>query len=186
MLGLGTLIALLPESTFAFAAAGAAAVAGRRAASTAGLVLLLLLSSPAPVRGQVTVFTALERSLRSDIMCTCGCRRSLALCGMPNCHGEAEQMALMRTLISEGKDRDQVLAAFVEKQGVSALMVPPNEGFNRTAWVFPAIAGVAGLVLVGVTAVRWTRRPRPLEEKTTDAIDPTLDARLDDELRDLD
>jgi cytochrome c-type biogenesis protein CcmF len=186
MLGLGTLIALLPESTFAFAAAGAGALAGRRAASTIGVLLLLLLGSPATARGQVTVFTALERSLRSEIMCTCGCRRSLALCGMPNCHGEAEQMALMRTLISEGKNREQILTAFTEKQGVSALMVPPNEGFNRTAWVFPAIAGVAGLVLVGVTAVRWARRPQEADAATTAAIDPALDARLDDELRDLD
>jgi cytochrome c-type biogenesis protein CcmH/NrfF len=105
---------------------------------------------------------------------------------MPNCHGEAEQMALMRSLISEGKNREQVLAAFVEKQGVSALMVPPNEGFNRTAWVFPAIAGVAGLVLVGVTAVRWARRPQEADAATAAAIDPALDARLDDELRDLD
>ena len=65
-------------------------------------------------------------------------------------------------------------------------MVPPDEGFNRTARIFPVVAGVAGLVLVGVTAVRWSRR-RSAETSTEQApIDPTLDARLDDELRDLD
>ena len=183
VVGLGTLIALLPESTFAFAAAGAPGVAGQ--ATTVGLMLLLLLGAPRSAMAQVTVFTALERAVRADIMCTCGCRRSLALCGMPNCHGEAEQMAVMRKFIAQGQNHQQVLASFVSTQGPQALMVPPNEGFNRTARIFPIVAGVAGLALVGITAFRWSRR------KSDDAapeapIDPTLDARLDDELRDLD
>ena len=29
--------------------------------------------------------------LETEIMCTCGCRRSLANCGMPNCEGHAAQ-----------------------------------------------------------------------------------------------
>jgi cytochrome c-type biogenesis protein CcmF len=184
VLGLGTLLALLPEATFAFATASVPGVAGT--ASTVGLILFMLLASPASVLGQVTVFTALERSLRADIMCTCSCRRSLEKCGMSNCHGEAELMAKMRAYIAQGQGREQVLASFVADQGPSALMVPPNEGFNRTAWVFPAAVGAVGLALVGLTARRWTKRPRPTDDTGATPIDSELNARLDDELRDLD
>jgi cytochrome c-type biogenesis protein CcmH/NrfF len=132
------------------------------------------------------MFTALEKAVRADIKCTCGCRRSLEKCGMPNCHGEAEQMALMRTFIEQGQNHQQVLASFVAAQGPQALMVPPDEGFNRTARIFPVVAGAAGLVLVGVTAFRWSRRKSADASTEQAPIDPTLDARLDDELRDLD
>jgi cytochrome c-type biogenesis protein CcmF len=184
VVGLGTLIALLPESTFAFATATAPGVAGQ--ATTVGLILLMLLGLPGRALAQVTMFTALEKAVRADVKCTCGCRRSLGLCGMPNCHGEAEQMALMRTFIEQGQNHQQVLASFVAAQGPQALMVPPNEGFNRTARIFPVVAGIAGLVLVGVTAVRWSRRKGADASTEQAPIDPTLDARLDDELRDLD
>jgi cytochrome c-type biogenesis protein CcmH/NrfF len=105
---------------------------------------------------------------------------------MPNCEGEAAQMAQMRAYIAQGQNREQVLASFVADQGPSALMVPPNEGFNRTAWVFPAAVGAVGLVLVGLTARRWTRRPRQADDTGATPIDSELNARLDDELRDLD
>jgi hypothetical protein len=128
----------------------------------------MLLASPATVLGQVTVFTALERSLRNDIMCTCSCRRSLTFCGMPNCEGEAAQMAKMREYIAQGKNREQVLAAFVADQGPSALMAPPNQGFNRTAWLFVAGArawpwGSRSPVVrrTSATAPADGRRPRP-------------------------
>jgi cytochrome c-type biogenesis protein CcmH/NrfF len=94
-------------------------------------------------------------------------------------------MALMRTFIAQGQNHQQVLASFVTAQGPQALMVPPNEGFNRTARIFPIVAGVAGLALVAITAFRWSRRKS--DDTTPEApIDPTIDARLDDELRDLD
>jgi cytochrome c-type biogenesis protein CcmH/NrfF len=182
VLGLGTLIALLPESTFAFATAPAVATQAR----TVGLLLLLLLGGPSSAFAQVTVFTALERSLRAEIKCTCGCRRSLEKCGMPNCHGEAEQMALMRKFIAQGMNRDQVLEAFVAEQGASAMMVPPRQGFNRTAWYLPLAIGAFGLGLVGVAARRWSRRPTAEPVVPGPTADPSLDARLDDELRDLD
>jgi hypothetical protein len=184
VVGIGTLIALLPEATFAFATATAPGVAGQ--ATTVGLLLLMLLGAPGRALAQVTVFTELEKVVRADIKCTCGCRRSLALCGMPNCHGEAEQMAVIRKFIAQGQNHQQVLVSFVKEQGPEALMVPPNEGFNRTARIFPIVAGVAGLALVGVTAFRWSRRKTDDNAAAEAPIDPTIDARLDDELRDLD
>jgi hypothetical protein len=55
----------------------------------------------------------------------------------------------------------------------------------------PYVLGSAGLLFVGLVAVRWTRRH---PEATADApkaaaiepVDAALESRLDDELRDLD
>ena len=181
MLAIGTLIALLPDTVFAFA--GASVPAG----ATTTAALLLALSMSTDVFGQPALHTDLEQGVREKIMCSCGaCRRSLARCGMPSCHGEAEQMEKLRTFIKEGmSDEDTILAAFVKDRGsYDVLMSPPNTGFNRMAWLFPYM--VAGTALVGlfVAARRWSSASRPATAGPS--IDPALDARLDDELRNLD
>jgi cytochrome c-type biogenesis protein CcmF len=181
VMAIGTLIALLPEAAFAFAAQSVPANA-----ATTALLLLMFLTSPAVTAAQEKVlFTDRERSLREQIMCTCSCRRSLAKCGMPNCHGEAEQMAKLRQFLSEGKSDEQVLAAFVDFGGESMLMTPPNRGFNRVGWMFPYVVAGAGLVGIILAARRWSR-PSAALANGGGAIDPAMDARLDDELRNLD
>lgn len=181
MIALGTLIALLPETAFAFARSSVPAGATTTAA------LLLALSMSTEVFGQPAIHTDLEQAVREQIMCSCGaCRRSLAKCGMPNCHGEAEQMEKLRTFIKQGmNDEETILAAFVKDRGsYDVLMSPPNTGFNRLAWLLPYM--VAGVALVGVfvAARRWSTATRPAIAGPS--VDPVLDARLDDELRNLD
>jgi cytochrome c-type biogenesis protein CcmF len=184
MIAIGTLIALLPETVFAFATA--AVPAG--AATTVVLLIALSLSSEV-VRGQTVEaekFSELEVSVRDKIMCTCGCRRSLTKCGMTNCGGEAEQMAKLTRFIGEGKDHDAILASFVADRGFDdVLMSPPDRGFNRLAWMLPYLLALGGLAMVIVTARRWSRAPRAVASTGT-PVDPVLDARLDDELRNLD
>jgi hypothetical protein len=183
VMALGTLLALLPETVFAFATVGVPANA-----ATTGMLLLALMGAPALALGQTTtVFTDLEIAVRKDIMCTCGCRRSLEKCGMTNCHGEAEQMARVRQYIAEGKSYDEVLAAFVRDGGEHMLMAPIDRGFNRLAWMFPYMLAAAGLAIVLVNARRWSRpTTAPASSGASVATDPALDARLDDELRNLD
>jgi cytochrome c-type biogenesis protein CcmF len=185
VLAIGTFIALLPERAFAFAEAKVPVHA-----ATASLLLLALVLWPAAALAQDPPprvrFTQLEERLRSEVMCTCGCRRSLTFCGMANCHGEAEQMARMREYIAQGKSHDEVLAAFVNDMGAEILMSPPDSGFNRLAWLFPYLLGAAGLVTIVMTARRWVRPAAAVAGGPDVALDPALDARLDDELRDLD
>jgi cytochrome c-type biogenesis protein CcmF len=197
VMALGTGLALLPETAFAFAAAKVPAVASSAATTSATTsILILLLLLPASVRAQsskdvqVLERSATERQLEGEILCTCGCRRSLKDCGMPNCQGHAAQTAKMRQLLSEGKDHDAVVAAFIHDfGGQDILSAPVDKGFNRLAWFFPYLIGATGAASVAVVAFRWSRR-----EAATDAAllppqasdDPDLRAKLDDELRDLD
>jgi cytochrome c-type biogenesis protein CcmH/NrfF len=105
----------------------------------------------------------------------------------PNCHGlDAQRAKLESYVVEQGMDRDQVLAAFARDYGTQAILARPiDKGFNRLAWLFPYLVGIAGACAAVVIARRWSARqgeaqPVPAED------DPALRTRLDDELRDLD
>ena len=61
---------------------------------------------------------------------------------------------------------------------------PPKRGFNLLAWVLPPVVAVAAAVIVGILAVRWSRRRGPGAEAA--APDPAMERRIDDELARLD
>src|SRR3954454_18963819 len=188
VMAFGTGLALLPETAFAFVAAKLPA----GATTTSLLLLLLLLPASLLAQGdtvQAEPRSALERQLEGEILCTCGCRRPLNNCGMPNGVGHASESAKLRQFLREGKDHDAVVAAFIKEfGGEQILSAPVDKGFNRLAWFFPYLIGATGAVSVALVAFRWSRRDEtgdaasvPLETAT-----PDLTSRLDDELRDLD
>ena len=95
------------------------------------------------------------------------------------------QTARIQQYLAEGKDYETIRAAFVQEFGSQAVLARPlDRGFNRLAWALPNVLAVAGLVGILATARRWSRRDGPAASETP--VDPTLDARLDDELRNLD
>ena len=189
IMAIGTGIALLPDTAFAFAVAKIPANA-----VTTSLLLLSLLLWPAAVIAQTgeTVAprerSALQRRLEAEIMCTCGgCQSPMGSCPMrPNCGHYDQQEARLRAHIAEGQDYDAVKASFVREFGSQAVLAAPiDRGFNRLAWMFPYLAAAAALIGIIVSARRWSRPAAPAA--TGDAgVDPVLNARLDDELRNLD
>jgi cytochrome c-type biogenesis protein CcmF len=189
VMAFGTGLALLPETAFAFVAAK---VPGGATTTSLLLILLLLPATLLAQSGdtvQAVPRTALERQLEGEILCTCGCRRPLNNCGMPNCQGHASQTAKLRQYLSDGKDHDAVVAAFVtEFGGQDILAAPIDKGFNRLAWFFPYLIGATGAASIAVVAFRWSRRDAEpgLTTLQPEAGTPDLTARLDDELRDLD
>jgi len=197
VLAFGTMLALLPEQVFGFAAAKLPAPA-----SIAMLVLMLVLMG-APARAQhvenpafkpVEPKSALERDLYKSIICMCGtCGRQLV--GECTCGYAAEMRAEIGNLVKMGLTRDQVLQYYIKKYGSQEpLAMPVDKGFNRLAWLLPYVLGTGGLLVIGFAAIRWSRSPASTATTaapapaapSTDAADMEVEARLDDELRDLD
>ena len=193
VMALGTGLALLPERTFAFAMAKFPA----EAVTTAGMILLMLtLAAPAfaqHVAGVTNVpvmtRTPLEKELQQAIICMCGTcgRQSLSEC---TCSTAGDMRAQISTLVKEGKTKDEVLQYFIAKYGSQEpLAAPIDKGFNRLAWLFPYLVGSVGAVAGVFAVVKWSKRQsaEPLEPTAaTGSEDERLQARLDQELEDLD
>ncbi len=188
----GTAVALLPESALAFATAKVPA-----GAATASLLLLAILTTGGAARAQhvesaATVpalpQNALEQELRRAIICMCGtCGRQLvAEC---TCGYAAQMREEIAGLVRQGLSKDEVLQYYVRKYGSQQpLAMPIDRGFNRLAWLLPYALGGAGALLVGGVAASWARRARaaaPAAAEVSAELDPALQARLDEELRDL-
>ena len=191
IMALGTGIALLPERAFAFAAAKLPA-----GAATIPLILLLLLPRPAHAQhvenAQAVLViprTPLERELQREIICMCGTcgRKRIGEC---TCSMAAEMRDEVSRLVGEGKSREQVYEYYIAKFGSQEPLASPiDRGFNRLAWFVPYLVGTSGALGIALVALRWSRRP-PIAQGKSPAEsappDPDLDARLNDELRDLD
>jgi cytochrome c-type biogenesis protein CcmH len=66
---------------------------------------------------------------------------------------------LIREKLSAGESEAQIRQYFVAQYGERVLGAPPPEGFNLSAYLFPALVfGVGGLVLLG-TVRAWLKRP---------------------------
>jgi cytochrome c-type biogenesis protein CcmF len=217
LLALGTGIALLPESRFAFLASSAPDRDVGAASGVTTTVLVLALALPglaAPASAQVgaapesyAATTPLEADLQRRLVCTCGdcphytladCRCSSPPRYVTAADGSQQLVSAgaefmrgqLREQIEAGRGEREILDYFIAAYGSQEpLGAPLDEGFNRLAWFFPYLVGFGCLVAVGGVAVRWSRRGRVAEDEAAPApepIDADLDARLDDELRNLD
>lgn len=181
ILALGTGIALMPDSAFSFA------VARLPAEATAALVLLALVLGPGAAFAQHVAPSGIvqrseqERTITRKLSCWCGCPHlPVGDCACGHCVLVAQEV---ETLLAEGRSEEQILAHFVAQQGGQHVLTEPG-GVARLTWMVPYTVGAFGIVGVGITALRWKRRRSGAP--SVPAADPTLEARLDDELRTLD
>jgi cytochrome c-type biogenesis protein CcmH/NrfF len=93
----------------------------------------------------------------------------------------------LAALIDQGKSHDEIIQAFLAKYGSQEMLgAPVDKGFNRLAWLFPyALAGTIALVGAFVV-VKKTRRTVNIPSEPKPVEDAALQARLDEELHDLD
>jgi cytochrome c-type biogenesis protein CcmF len=191
ILAIGTVLALLPESAFAFASAKVPV----GAATTSLLLILLLLPGSAraqhvdnPLAVPVVPRSQLEKDLQGEIICMCGTcgRKRIGEC---TCGLAAQMRDEVSKLVGAGKTREEVYQFYMTKYGSQEPLASPiDKGFNRLAWLFPYLIGVTGAGMVAFVAFRWSRHgdSDPTEAAPGASEDPHLKARLDDELRDLD
>ena len=185
VMAIGTGIALLPESAFAFAVAK---IPGGAATTAMLLVLLLPSAGFAQATTALPEKSELRRQVENDIMCTCGCRAPMNNCPMgPSCHGLEALNAKLDTYFAQGLTRDQIRRALVADHGGQDILTSPiDSGFNRLAWMFPYIVGIVGAGAIALAAKRWSRHDAASQREQAVAADGALNVRLDDELRDLD
>ena len=192
LMAFGTGIALLPESSFAFVSARVPA----GAATTSLLMLSLLLGGmAAPARAQIPVpgsaeltpeQQGLEAELQSELVCLCGsCSRlQLSVC---TCATADAMRRELNGQVGAGKDRASVYEYFIDAYGSQEPLGTPIGAFNQLVWLFPLGIGFTVLAGIGVVAVRWSRRAAGSRvAPAAGPVDEQLEARLDDELRNLD
>jgi cytochrome c-type biogenesis protein CcmF len=189
----GTMIALLPERALALAAAR---VPEGSVPTALGVIFVIVAlgASGAHLHAQhvetgrmisAVPRTPLEKDLQKSIICMCGTcgRKKIGEC---TCVLAEQMRAEVATLVEAGKTREEVIAFYVKKYGSQEVLAEPiDQGFNRLAWLLPYVTGLLGVMVIGGVAWKWSRRDMRNEETAAPA-NPELEARLNDELRDLD
>jgi cytochrome c-type biogenesis protein CcmF len=191
VLALGTAIALMPEQVFAFAIASVPV----GAVSTASMVLLMVMLSATslfaqhqPMQGTIAPpKNAQEQRLRERMGCFCGTCEHEPLTKCTCGHAE-DQRAVLRAQIDEGKSDDDIISALRDLYGGQHFLRQPlDEGFNRLAWAVPYVIGGVAFVGIALVARRWSHQDRLASASGGSVpLDPDMNDRLDDELRNLD
>ena len=193
IMALGTGLALLPESSFAFVTARVPA--GAATTTSVGILLLALGGLAPPARAQVAVpggaeLTAaqrtLEAELQTELVCVCGsCSHlQLSVCTCPESDTMRRQL---NAQVAAGLDRSAVYQYFIDTYGSQEPLGAPIGTFNQLVWAVPLIMGGSLLAWILVVAARWSRRgARTAAAPVSGLVDERLEARLDDELRSFD
>ena len=72
-----------------------------------------------------------------------------------------QMRAMVREMLGEGKDREEILAFFVERYGQDILGAPPKSGVALVAWHLPA-GGVLAAVVAVFFIIRSMTRHAPV------------------------
>jgi cytochrome c-type biogenesis protein CcmH len=137
----------------------------RGVAIAAILLLAAVLAPPAAAQEPRASLPDIE----DEVMCTI-CGTLLAESDSPQAERER---ALIRRLIDQGEDKDQIKDALVAEYGPRVLATPSGHGFDLLAWLVPGAAILLVLVGGGFALVRQRRRASdaPAREPELDQSD---------------
>jgi cytochrome c-type biogenesis protein CcmH len=131
-----------------------------------GIAAVLLFANPAGAREPEASLPDIE----DEVMCPI-CGTTLELSDSPQANRERE---LIRRLIAEGRDKEQIKDALVAEYGADVLALPEGEGFDASAWLVPLIGFSLAVLGIGLGIMRVRLR----SQRTTDTIaDPTEEER---------
>ena len=115
--------------------------------------------------------------LEGEVMCPV-CETTLDQSSSP----AAQQIKrVIRNRIAAGDTKTEIKDRLVAEYGNAILAAPPREGFGLVAWWLPVVGILMAAVVVGIGAWRWARSREPAP--VGPPLDPSLERRLDDELR---
>ncbi|HEY7121184.1 MAG TPA: cytochrome c-type biogenesis protein [Solirubrobacterales bacterium] len=135
-----------------------------------------LLSAWAPPAASAAEARASLPDIEDEVMCTI-CGTLLAESDSPQADRER---ALIRQLIAQGQDKDQIKDALVAQYGPRVLATPSGHGFDLLAWLVPGVGIVIAGVAIGYFAV--TRSRRRSGEPEPPALEASERSRLDEDM----
>ena len=94
-----------------------------------------------------------------QLMCICGCNQILLECNHVGCPDSDGMRNELMAAVTRGDSDSLVQQSFVQKYGPTVLAAPTTSGFDRTAWIFPFVAFVSGLLLIVFVVRAWKNRP---------------------------
>ncbi|MBA2517063.1 MAG: cytochrome c-type biogenesis protein CcmH [Solirubrobacterales bacterium] len=116
--------------------------------------------------------------VEDEVMCT-QCGTALNISEAPSADRER---AFIRAQIAKGRTKEEIKAALADEYGPRVLAVPSRGGFDRAAFLVPALLGLLALGGVLLAALRW-RRGRDDTPQSGPELDQADSRRLDAELR---
>ena len=149
----------------------------RRALPIAATIGALLIAWAPSTAGAAETRASLP-DVEDEVMCTI-CGTLLAESDSPQADRER---ALIRDLIAQGKDKDQIKDALVAEYGPRVLATPSGHGFDLLAWIVPGAVFVA--VLIG-GAVAWRRARRGRAQRAERSAPEPSNADLTELERDM-
>lgn len=143
------------------------------------LLLALILLLPAAPTFAAAPRTTLP-DVEDEVMCT-QCGTALNISEAPSAD---RQRAFIRAQIEQGKTKEEIKQALKAEYGARVLAVPSRGGFDRAAFLVPALLGLLALAGVVFAASRWRRgRDDTTVGPSGPILDPADTRRLDAELR---
>ncbi|TFG47836.1 MAG: hypothetical protein E4H38_07455 [Gemmatimonadales bacterium] len=108
------------------------------------------------------------KQVEHRLQCTCGCTLDIYTCRTTDftCTFSPALHKEVLALHDEGKNADEIVAAFVAKYGEKVLMAPKPEGFNIAGYVVP---GITILLAGGVMAAILAHRARMMRVAAAEA-----------------
>jgi cytochrome c-type biogenesis protein CcmH len=105
---------------------------------------------------------ALERQIR----CQCGCTLDVYICRTTDfsCQVSPAMHRDIISLVEGGYSAKEILDAFVNTYGESALMAPKREGFNLAGYIVPFAVLAAGSVVLTIVLRRMQNRAARVRE----------------------
>ena len=99
------------------------------------------------------------KEIGHQLMCICGCGQILLECNHVGCPDSDGMRNELMAAVTRGDSDSLVQQAFVQKYGPTVLAAPTTQGFDRTAWIMPIIALLAGLAIVLLIISNWKNKP---------------------------
>ena len=149
-------------------------------------LVLLALTAAAPQQPDAAAMEREARRIEAMLIAPCCWTQPVS---QHQSQASDEVKRQVRTLLTAGKSRQEVLDAFVAQYGQRILAEPPVRGAGGVLYGGLAVA----FLLTGAALVAWVRRasrrppaPAAAASPGAAAADAAYAARLDDELRDMD